>query len=898
MKKNKRIWSWALAGALAISNLSGVVAAPFTTIVAQAAIPASVEITASDEIVAGELFAIHAEWTPAIAEADSIQIVVSNAGTTSFAADQVLGTTDGAVEHLDITGLRSATPGTLKVVAKGKASGAGSYEPIEESEISIDIGEVAENTWTAVKTGTTDPYEDLTATVTLGKTASKSFDLVSSVAWATSEDAAKATLTIDDLTFTDSDATSNSTKSMIHNSVTIGTQKVEKVAGDDGWEYQVRYPITISIDATGSGIVKSGENPYKITFGENGAEFTIALTDKTGVDDVTAIGFAERDKTDAITTQVEDYVKTMEGFNYTLSIGGLVGKKVTTINGDVYIAKATAEEVVTQTQPAYYFKSDSTAAEFGAVEGIANGDFTITPTKPGKNTVTVSLVKVSKASADADPTEKTIATGKFSYSVVAIPDSIVIREDGENVNTVTLNAKKASTKLTTKVSSALYDVDEDVTWILPTDAKNYLTLTQSGNDATLTATGNKQGMTIFVASNADKEFLAAYNKLTTKDTASIMPLAESVNYAVEALTVNAEDQVITIAPDPDSVNILLEDNAAAFVTISNNDPDDMEFGLVPEAGKIALTATSADSKIAEAAIAEGNYDVIEITPIAAGDTTVNVTGEYIKVVDGKNTTVTVETSIKVKVIDPDSTAEKEAVEKAEKEAELAKEEAAIAEAAADKANADAAAAKKDADAAKKDADAAKEDAAAQKAAADKANADADAAKKDAEKANADADAAKKDADAAKAELAKVPKAQENVVAETGEKVDTYADGTAVLKEIPAEAIKNGSYTVPESVKVNGADVKVTKVASKAFYKNKKIKKITFGANIEEIGGSACNGASKLKVIRIKGKDVIIRRNAFKKINKKAKIIVADKETKKNVETKGGQPKSVKVKKGK
>ena len=35
MKKNKRIWSWALAGALAVSNLS-MVAAPFTSIVAQA----------------------------------------------------------------------------------------------------------------------------------------------------------------------------------------------------------------------------------------------------------------------------------------------------------------------------------------------------------------------------------------------------------------------------------------------------------------------------------------------------------------------------------------------------------------------------------------------------------------------------------------------------------------------------------------------------------------------------------------------------------------------------------------------------------------------------------------------------------------------------------------------
>ncbi len=37
MKKNKKLWSFALAGALAVSNLSGVAAIPFTTIVAKAA---------------------------------------------------------------------------------------------------------------------------------------------------------------------------------------------------------------------------------------------------------------------------------------------------------------------------------------------------------------------------------------------------------------------------------------------------------------------------------------------------------------------------------------------------------------------------------------------------------------------------------------------------------------------------------------------------------------------------------------------------------------------------------------------------------------------------------------------------------------------------------------------
>ena len=246
--------------------------------------------------------------------------------------------------------------------------------------------------------------------------------------------------------------------------------------------------------------------------------------------------------------------------------------------------------------------------------------------------------------------------------------------------------------------------------------------------------------------------------------------------------------------------------------------------------------------------------------------------------------------------------ETDAVQKAKEEAEEAKEEADAAKEEADAAKEAEEAAKADADAAKKDADAAKADAEKANADADAAKKDADAAKEDAanqkaaaEKANADADAAKKDADAAKAELAKVPKAQENVVAETGEKVDTYADGTAVLKEIPETAIVNGKYTAPTTVKVAGKEFKVTKLGRKAIYKNKKVKNVTIPENITEIDKLALALNPNLKVVRIKGKDVVIRKNAFKKMNKKGKILVRDKDTKENVKAKGGQPKSVKVK---
>jgi len=190
-------------------------------------------------------------------------------------------------------------------------------------------------------------------------------------------------------------------------------------------------------------------------------------------------------------------------------------------------------------------------------------------------------------------------------------------------------------------------------------------------------------------------------------------------------------------------------------------------------------------------------------------------------------------------------------------------------------------AEKEAEAAKEAEATAKEDAANQKAEADQAK----AAK----------EATDKELAAAKEELSKVSKAQNNVDAETGEKVDTKVDGSAVITSIPATAIKNGKYEVPSTIKVNGADYTVTKIEAKALKNNKQIKQITVPATVTEIGTQAFQGAKNLKKITIKGKDVVIRKNAFKKINKKAKIFVADKDTKTNVTSKGGAPKTVKVK---
>lgn len=110
-----------------------------------------------------------------------------------------------------------------------------------------------------------------------------------------------------------------------------------------------------------------------------------------------------------------------------------------------------------------------------------------------------------------------------------------------------------------------------------------------------------------------------------------------------------------------------------------------------------------------------------------------------------------------------------------------------------------------------------------------------------------------------------------------------------------------SVVIPSTVKVSGKNYKVTTIAKNAFKGNKKLKKVTIGANVNKIGANAFKGCSKLKNIVIKTKKLTAKKvgnNAFKGINKKATFKVPKakvKAYKKIVKAKGAG-KNVKVKK--
>ena len=123
-----------------------------------------------------------------------------------------------------------------------------------------------------------------------------------------------------------------------------------------------------------------------------------------------------------------------------------------------------------------------------------------------------------------------------------------------------------------------------------------------------------------------------------------------------------------------------------------------------------------------------------------------------------------------------------------------------------------------------------------------------------------------------------------------------ADGTAEYKKTASSDSKT-TVTVPDKVKAGGKTYKVTKISANAFAKCKKLKSVTIGKNIKEIGNKAFSGCKKLQKITIKSKQLKkVGAKAFKGIHKKAKIKVPKAKLKayKKLLKGKGQAKSVKI----
>ncbi len=94
---------------------------------------------------------------------------------------------------------------------------------------------------------------------------------------------------------------------------------------------------------------------------------------------------------------------------------------------------------------------------------------------------------------------------------------------------------------------------------------------------------------------------------------------------------------------------------------------------------------------------------------------------------------------------------------------------------------------------------------------------------------------------------------------------TKSKAGAAEVEFTAPASKNAkSVTIPATVALEGVTYKVTKIADKAFQKNKKLTKITLGKNIKTIGNNAFDNCTKLKTVKLDTNLVTIGNYAFRK----------------------------------
>ena len=106
------------------------------------------------------------------------------------------------------------------------------------------------------------------------------------------------------------------------------------------------------------------------------------------------------------------------------------------------------------------------------------------------------------------------------------------------------------------------------------------------------------------------------------------------------------------------------------------------------------------------------------------------------------------------------------------------------------------------------------------------------------------------------------------------KVTTIGEGKETVSVVGAAKKSVTRVNIPSTVTLMNIKCKVTAVKEKAFYKYRKLKKVTVGSNVTRIGRQAFFGASKLKTVTLRTKKLkIVGSKAFKGIYKTAVIYV-------------------------
>ncbi len=126
-----------------------------------------------------------------------------------------------------------------------------------------------------------------------------------------------------------------------------------------------------------------------------------------------------------------------------------------------------------------------------------------------------------------------------------------------------------------------------------------------------------------------------------------------------------------------------------------------------------------------------------------------------------------------------------------------------------------------------------------------------------------------------------PQPEEQTGLKKGQKITVkgYTYKVKNASEVIFMGVKNKkakTITIPAKVKLNGKYYKVTELAAKSL-KGVQAKTIVIGSQVKVIGKSAMQNCKKLKTLKIKSTKLKkVRKNAFRGVSKKAKVIVPKK----------------------
>ncbi|WP_026527707.1 leucine-rich repeat protein [Butyrivibrio sp. VCD2006] len=132
-------------------------------------------------------------------------------------------------------------------------------------------------------------------------------------------------------------------------------------------------------------------------------------------------------------------------------------------------------------------------------------------------------------------------------------------------------------------------------------------------------------------------------------------------------------------------------------------------------------------------------------------------------------------------------------------------------------------------------------------------------------------------------------------------ISSVTAGSEAVTYVKPDSATASSATVPNDILIDGTSYKVTGIAAGAFQNNKKLKKVTIGANVASIGSKAfykCKNLKNIKVNTVLLTKSSVGGSAFKGIHSKAKVKVPKKQLKnykKIFKSKGLKGKNQKVK---